>query len=75
MPYVGTVDVDLGLRAETLGDGEYARLVELLKEHGYAQDEHRREFQLVRRAPDGGPPIDVVVDFLIPARAARDHLA
>ena len=72
MRHVGTVDVDPGLHAEALGDGEYARLVELLKEHGYAQDERRREFQLVRRAPapDGGPPIDVVVDFLIPARAA-----
>ena len=72
MRHVGTVDIDLGLDAEALGDGEYARLVELLKAHGYARDEHRREFQLVRRVPalDGGPPIDIVVDFLIPARAA-----
>ena len=68
MRHVGTVDVDLGLDAEALGDGDYARLVDVLKEHGYAQDEARREFQLVRRvpAPDGGPPIDVVVDFLMP---------
>ena len=68
MRHVGTVDVDLGLDAEALGGGDYARLVDILKEHGYAQDEARREFQLVRRvpAPDGGPPIDVVVDFLMP---------
>ena len=69
MRHVGTLDVDLCLDAEALGDGEYARLVDVLKEHGYAQDENRREFQLVRRvpAPDGGSPIDVVVDFLLPA--------
>ena len=72
MRHVGTVDVDLGLDAEALGGGEYARLVDVLKEHGYAQDVNRREFQLVRRvpAPDGGPPIDVVVDFLMPAEVA-----
>ena len=72
MRHVGTMDVDLSLHAEALGDGEYARLVELLTGHGYAQGEHLREFQLERRtlAPDGGPPIDVVVDFLIPEGAA-----
>ena len=72
MRYVGTVDIDLSLDAEALGDGEYARLVDVLKEHGYTQDRSRREFQLVRRAPapDGGPPIDVVVDFLMPKGVA-----
>ena len=30
MPHVGTLDVDLGLDAEALGDGEYAILVEAL---------------------------------------------
>ena len=71
MRHVGTLDVDLGLDAEALGDGGYVRLVDALKEHGYAQDKNRREFQLVRRvpAPDGGPPIDVVVDFLMPEGA------
>ena len=48
MRHVGTVDVDLGLDAEALGGGDYARLVDILKEHGYAQDEARREFQLAR---------------------------
>lgn len=35
MRHVGTLDVDLGLHAEALGGGEYARLVDVLKEHGY----------------------------------------
>lgn len=73
MRHVGTVDVDLCLDAAALGDGEYARLVDVLMEHGYAQDEDLRDFQLVRRgvpAADGGPPIDVVVDFLMPEGAA-----
>ena len=30
MPHVGTLDVDLTLDAEALGDGEYAQLVESL---------------------------------------------
>ena len=71
MRHVGTVDVDLGLDAEALGGGDYARLVDILKEHGYTQDENREVFQLVRRVPvaDGGLPVDVVVDFLMPQRA------
>lgn len=36
MHHVGTIDVDLGLDAEALGDGEYATLVESLQEHGSA---------------------------------------
>ncbi|MEN1957633.1 nucleotidyl transferase AbiEii/AbiGii toxin family protein [Luteimonas sp. MJ204] len=71
MPHVGTLDLDLGLDAEALGDGEYARLVEALLRHGYQQREEFRRFQLVRKvsAGDGGPPIDVVVDFLMPRDA------
>jgi hypothetical protein len=68
MPHVGTLDVDLGLHAEALGDGEYARLVEALMKHDYDQREDLRRFQLVRQIPakDGGDPIDVIVDFLMP---------
>ena len=68
MPHVGTVDVDLSLDAEALGDSEYARLVEELMGHGYVQQRGRRRFQLVRTVPmqDGGADIDVVVDFLRP---------
>ncbi len=71
MPHVGTLDIDLGLDAEALGDGEYALLVEALIGHGYQQREELRRFQLVRQVPasDGGPPIDIVVDFLMPRDA------
>jgi len=71
MPHVGTLDVDLGLDAEALGDGEYATLVEALQGHGYQQRHDLRRFQLVRQiaTEDGGAPIDIVVDFLMPRNA------
>ncbi|NEK38599.1 nucleotidyl transferase AbiEii/AbiGii toxin family protein [Rhizobium leguminosarum] len=71
MPHVGTLDVDLGLDAEALGDGEYVSLVEALMGQGYKQREELRRFQLVRQVPagDGGGPIDIVVDFLMPRDA------
>jgi hypothetical protein len=52
MPHVGTLDVDLGLDAEALGDGQYAHLVESLLSQGYAQRKELRRFQLVRRTAD-----------------------
>ena len=71
MPHVGTLDVDLGLDAEALGDGEYATLIESLLRHGYQQRGELRRFQLVRqvRTEDGGVPIDIIVDFLMPRPA------
>jgi Nucleotidyl transferase AbiEii toxin, Type IV TA system len=71
MPHVGTLDVDLGLDAEALGDGEYATLVEALIGNGYQQRQGLRRFQLVRRVPaaDGRGAIDVIVDFLMPLDA------
>ena len=70
MPHVGTLDVDLGLNAEALGDGEYATLVKALMSHGYEQRKELRRFQLVRQVPsDGGGLIDVIVDFLMPRNA------
>lgn len=68
IPHIGTTDVDLSLDAEALGDGEYAHLVEALRENGYHQRDRMKRFQLVRTVPatDGGPAIDVVVDFLMP---------
>ena len=71
MPHIGTLDVDLSLDAEALGDGEYAQLVESLLRQGYHQPGNRPRFQLVRTVParDGGPDIDVVVDFLMPRDA------
>lgn len=71
MRHVGSLDVDLSLHAEALGDGEYATLVETLKANGYEQRMALRRFQLMRQvaATDGGPPIDIVVDFLMPRDA------
>src|ERR1700754_1009461 len=46
MPHVGTIDVDLGLDSEALGDGEYATLVDALLGHGYEQRRELRRFQL-----------------------------
>lgn len=68
MPHVGSMDVDLGLDPDALGDGEYATLVEALTRQGYEQRTGFRRFQLVRSVPalDDGPSIDVVVDFLMP---------
>ena len=60
MQHVGTADVDLGLDPAALGDGEYARLVEARRKHGYLQRENLRRFQLARTVParDDGPDID-----------------
>ena len=65
-------NIDLGLDPEALGDGKYSKLVNALMEHSYAQDENRRNFQLVRSVPstDGGTPIavaknDQTVRFLL----------
>jgi hypothetical protein len=71
MPHIGSIDVDLSLDAEALGDGEYVTLIDALKGQGYEQRGALRRFQLVRRVPatDGGPPIDVIVDFLMPRDA------
>ena len=71
MPHSGTVDVDLCLDPSALGDGEYVRLVEVLQKHGYDQRENLQRFKLVRTVPatDGGPDIDIVVDFLMPRDA------
>lgn len=71
MAHVGTIDVDIALSAEALGDGEYASLIESLQSHGYDQREGRRRFQLHRTVPavDGNGTIEVVVDFLMPRDA------
>jgi hypothetical protein len=71
MTHVGTLDVDLGLDAEALGEGQYATMIETLLGNRYEQRPQNRTFQLVRRVPasDGGDPIDVIVDFLMPREA------
>lgn len=71
MKHVGTIDIDLSLDNEALADGEYAILVEELQRNGYAQRKELRRFQLVRSIDpgDGGDPVDVIVDFLMPRDA------
>lgn len=71
MRHIGSLDVDLSLDPIALGDGEYAMLIDELKAHGYAQDDSLKKFQMVRTidAGDGGPPIDIIVDFLMPRDA------
>lgn len=71
MAHVGTIDLDLALDAEALGDGEYAMLIEELLKHGYAQPAGAKKFQLSRsiQLDDEGPMIDVIVDFLMPRGA------
>lgn len=68
MRHVGTLDVDLSLDAEGLRDSEYVDLVEALRASGYEQKGERKRFQLVRTVEvnDGGAPIDIYVDFLMP---------
>lgn len=71
MRHIGSLDIDLSLDPVALGDGEYAMLVETLLARGYQQNEAMRKFQLVREVPvnDGGPPINIIVDFLMPRDA------
>jgi hypothetical protein len=71
MPHAGTLDIDLSLDADALGDGQYATLVELLRERAYVQSTTLKAFQLVRRVDphDDGAAIEVVVDLLKPKSA------
>jgi hypothetical protein len=69
MAHVGTLDIDIALDAAALkDDAEYKALIESLMENGYDQRTELKKFQLVRQVDpnDGGPPIDVIVDFLMP---------
>lgn len=70
--HLGTLDVDLSLDAEALAEGEYATLVELLQAAGYERGQSEMKvFQLRRTVdvPDGGDPVTVIVDLLMPKEA------
>jgi hypothetical protein len=71
MRHIGSLDVDLSLDPIALGDGEYAMLIDELKKHGYEQSDELRKFQMVRtiEPTDGGAPIAIIVDFLMPRDA------
>lgn len=69
MRHVGTADIDLSLDAEALAEDEqYAGLVESLRDQGYETREELRNFRMARKIDpkDGGPPIEIIVDFLRP---------
>lgn len=69
--HLGTIDVDLSLDHEALGDGEYVNFVGLLERAGYERNlDDLRPFQMARAVDiDQGPPVKVIVDFLMPRKA------
>lgn len=70
VPHVGSIDVDLALDAERLGDGRYAEMINLLLgTRRYQQSE--KSFQLIARVDleDGEEAVQVEVDFLVPKEA------
>lgn len=76
--HVGTLDIDLDLDPEKLADHGYADLVEKLDAAGYERNvEGLKPFQLRRKVDprDGGEPIAVIVDLLMPkgARTAKNR--
>lgn len=75
--HIGTIDIDLDLDPEALGDGEYATLVEALTAKDYERDvEGLKPFQLRRWVQvDDGDPVGVLVDLLMPRNAKGDRNA
>jgi len=70
--HIGTLDIDLDLNPETLGEYDYAELVKELEAHDYERDiEELKPFQLQRTIDlkDGSKPIPIIIDLLMPADA------
>lgn len=67
-PHVGTLDIDLSLDAQALGDGEYKGLVESLEAAGYERAaKQMKVFQLRRTVRiDAHEPVAVIIDLLMP---------
>lgn len=71
--HVGTLDIDLNLDPDALGEGEYANLIELLEAGGYERGEPLKPFQLRRwvHLPEQvSAPIPVIIDLLMPRAAS-----
>jgi hypothetical protein len=70
-PHIGTLDVDLSLDAEALGDGDYKGLVETLEDSGYQRAaDDLKVFQLRRLVKvDAGEAVVVIIDLLMPREA------
>lgn len=76
--HVGSLDIDLDLDTEKLADHGYADLIEKLDAAGYERSvAGLKPFQLRRTVDprDGGEPIAVIVDLLMPkgARTAKNR--
>jgi hypothetical protein len=69
--HVGTLDIDLSLDAQALGDGDYRNLVEALEAAGYQRAvANMKWFQLRRTVElDAHEPVAVIVDLLMPREA------
>jgi nucleotidyltransferase AbiEii toxin of type IV toxin-antitoxin system len=75
--HVGTLDIDLDLNPEALGDYDYAELVTELENHDYERNiDGLKPFQMQRTIDlnDGTTPIPVIIDLLMPKDAVvKEH--
>jgi hypothetical protein len=71
-PHIGSIDVDLALDAEKLGDGRYAEVVKLLLDTN-RYEKTDKSFRLRAKVDlgDGATPVVVDVDFLKAATRLR----
>jgi hypothetical protein len=69
--HVGTLDVDLSLDAQALGQGGYKNLVESLEAAGYQRASQDMKWFQMRRTVEfkGHAPVAVIVDLLMPREA------
>lgn len=69
--HVGTLDIDLSLDAQALGDGDYKNLVESLEAAGYQRAAEDMKWFQLRRIVDfeDHAPVAVIVDLLMPREA------
>jgi hypothetical protein len=71
--HIGTLDIDLDLDTDKLASGAYQELIEKLDAAGYERNvEGLKPFQIRRTVDlrDGGEPVAVIVDLLMPKGAA-----
>lgn len=68
--HVGSIDIDLAIDPEKIGEAQYATIVELLREHGYESALDRlgkvipNSFQRTIQSPTDNKPYAIRIDFL-----------
>ncbi|MBI5790470.1 MAG: hypothetical protein HZA63_03235 [Rhodocyclales bacterium] len=69
--HIGTLDIDLSLDAEALGDGDYKSLVDSLLAAGYTRNEAEMKWFQLRRLVEvkAHGRVPVLVDLLMPREA------